>query len=456
MAATPQFQHNPPQLNARASELIAKFSAKSATIAVVGMGYVGLPLAKAMHDAGHRVIGFDIDPEKVDQLTRGISYLKHLGERLVPDLAASARFSATRDIALLAKADAIVLCVPTPLGKHHEPDLSFVESSSAQVATILRAGQIVSLESTSYPGTTREITLRLLTRGSGLTCGEDFFLVFSPEREDPGRTDFITHNTPRLVGGVDAQSTAVGAALYASAVKTVISVSSAEVAEAAKLLENTYRAVNIALVNELKPVLMDMGIDIWEVIRAASTKPFGYQPFYPGPGLGGHCIPIDPYYLTYKAREFGHNTRFIELAGEVNHQMPGYVVQRTMLALNGAKKAVNGSRVLVVGIAYKPNVDDIRETPAAEIISQLLDCGAVVEYHDPHVPEFPSMRKYNIALASITLTQQLIESYDAVVIVTDHAVINWRLIADHAKVIVDARDAIGSRGLFARGLLVKA
>ncbi|MCX5691312.1 MAG: nucleotide sugar dehydrogenase, partial [Planctomycetota bacterium] len=383
------------------------------------------------------------------------SYLKHLGSDLVPRLSKSDRFCATSDASELSRADAIVLCVPTPLGKHHEPDLSYVENSTRLVAGALRRGQLVSLESTSYPGTTREICGPILA-ASGLTCGEDFFLVFSPEREDPGRRDFETSTIPRLVGGVDPVSTQVGLAMYQAAVKQVIATQSAEVAEAAKLLENIYRAVNIALVNELKPVLTDMGIDIWQVIRAASTKPFGFQPFYPGPGLGGHCIPIDPYYLTFKAREFGHATRFIELAGEINHKMPEYVVGRLALALNEVSKPVRGSRVLVLGIAYKPNVDDIRETPAAEIISLLQQQGADVSYHDPHVPVFPSMRHYDIELSSVPLDASALAQADAVLIVTDHAAIDFALVATSAMLIVDTRDAIARCGATLRGRLFKA
>lgn len=426
--------------------LLLKFApGGDATVAIVGMGYVGLPLAMAMHDAGLRVIAFDIDPVKVANLTNGVSYLSHLGQDLVPALSASPRFKATNDPSLLSQADSIILCVPTPLGKHQEPDLSYVENSTKMVASVLRAGQIVSLESTSYPGTTREICLPLL-EASGLRVEEDFYLVFSPEREDPGRKDFETSTIPRLVGGIGIKSTAVGAAMYRRAVKTVIEVESAEVAEAAKLLENIYRAVNIALVNELKPVLMDMGIDIWSVIRAASTKPFGFQPFFPGPGLGGHCIPIDPYYLTYKAREYGHATRFIELAGEINHRMPRFVVERVVDALNSKGKAMRGSRILVLGIAYKPNVDDIRETPAAEVITLLMDRGGEVAYHDPHVSEFPSMRKYDIKLSSRELTKEEVRASDCIVIITDHAAIDWRLVYEHASLIVDTRDAMSKAG----------
>lgn len=445
--------HTPEEL---ARSLIATFAQRSARVAVVGMGYVGLPLARALHDAGLHVTGFDIDPQKVAWLSNGTSYLKHLGEDLVPRLAASPRFNATNDPAQLALADAVIICVPTPLGKHHEPDLTYVRSSSQLVGANLRPGQIISLESTSYPGTTREVCQPILESASGLVAGRDFFLVFSPEREDPGRKDFDTATTPRLVGGIDALSGRVGAAMYQTAVKSVVITSSAEVAEAAKLLENIYRSVNIALVNELKPVLTDMGIDIWEVIAAASTKPFGFAPFYPGPGLGGHCIPIDPYYLTYKAREFGHTTRFIELAGEINHKMPGYVVARLANALNQDGKPLRDASILILGIAYKPDVDDIRETPAAEIISRLLESAARVMYHDPHVAEFPSMRRYDILLHNQPLSPQLLASTDAVVIVTDHAAIDWPLVAAHAPLIVDTRDALARRGITAVGRLVKA
>ncbi|MBX3316895.1 MAG: nucleotide sugar dehydrogenase [Phycisphaeraceae bacterium] len=424
-----------------AERLIARFSAKQATVGIVGLGYVGLPLVRAMHGAGHRVVGFDIDESKVRMLRQGQAYLKHLGDELVQTLASSDRFMPTSRPGDLAGCDAIVLCVPTPLGEHREPDLTFVERSTEMVASVLQKGMLVSLESTSYPGTTRKICQTILERG-GLRCGRDFFLVFSPEREDPGRKDMETHQIPRLVGGIDDVSTRVGVALYSSAVERVIAVESAEVAESAKLLENIYRAVNIALVNELKPVLTDMGIDIWSVVRAASTKPFGFQPFYPGPGLGGHCIPIDPYYLSWKAREVGHVTRFIELAGEINSSMPRLVVERAARALNDRGKPVKGSRVLVLGIAYKPDIDDIRETPAAEIITLLLERGAVVSYHDPHVARFPSMRNYTLDLAGVPLTAEALAHADCVMIVTNHAAVDYGLVAKHATLIVDTRDAM--------------
>ena len=322
------------------------------------------------------------------------------------------------------------------------------------VARVLRPGMLVSLESTSYPGTTREVCLPPL-QSSGLVCGTDFFLAFSPEREDPGRTGLETRTIPRLVGGLDPASGQVAAAMYRAAIDRVELVDTAEIAEAAKLLENIYRAVNIALVNELKPVLADMGIDIWKVIRAAATKPFGFQPFYPGPGLGGHCIPIDPYYLTYKAREYGHSTRFIELAGEINHRMPRYVVDRLAEALNADGKALKNARVLVLGIAYKPNIDDIRETPAAEIIELLHDRSATVTYHDPHVPQFPSMRKYRIDLRSVPLSPDELRAADAVLIVTDHAAVDYTLVGQHARLVVDTRDAM-SRAIAPAARIVKA
>ena len=349
--------------NDSAALLRQRLTDRQASIGVVGLGYVGLPLLRAFFRAGFPVIGFDVDQEKIDMLGRGESYLKHLGEDYIADFASSDRFTATSDPAKLADADVVILCVPTPLGGHGEPDMSYIVRSSEMVAKVLRKGQLVTLESTTYPGTTRGDMVPILEQ-SGLKAGEDFFVAYSPEREDPGRQDHSTQTIPKLVGGTDEASGELATLCYSAAIAEVVPVDNAEIAEAAKLLENIYRCVNIALVNELKPVLADMGIDIWKVVAAAKTKPFGFQAFYPGPGLGGHCIPIDPYYLTWKAREFGHHTRFIELAGEVNNSMPSYVVRRAMEGLNGLGKAMRGSRVLVVGLAYKPDVDDVRETPA--------------------------------------------------------------------------------------------
>ncbi len=431
-------------------ELSASIHNRSAVVGVVGLGYVGLPLLSVFHRAGFAVIGFDTDPNKIAALSAGENYLKHLGETLVSDMRNTGRFVATSDMAMLAKADAILICVPTPLGKHLEPDLSYVEKTADTVARSLRPGQLVILESTTYPGTTRQIALPRLEK-TGLKLGTDFLLAYSPEREDPGRKDFNTQTIPKLVGGIDALSGDVAAALYRSAIQQVIPVSSAEVAEAAKILENVYRSVNIALVNEMKLLLGAMNIDVWEVIAAAATKPFGYQPFYPGPGLGGHCIPIDPYYLTYKAREVGLPTRFIELAGEINHAMPQYVIEKTMLALNARGKAVNGSRILVLGLAYKPDVDDVRESPSFALIEKLTELGAAVDYNDPHVPATHHMRKYgDLGMKSVPLTDKSIASYDCVLIATHHKAYNWQMIADHARLIVDTRNALrdvtGRRG----------
>jgi len=440
-----------------ADELRDKLESKSALIAVVGLGYVGLPLARAVFDAGYPVLGYDVDQSKIERLKRGENYLVHLGPDLTEALAKSDRFEATAEPSRLREADVVILCVPTPLGAHNEPDLSYVLDSTRMVAGVLRQGQLVVLESTTYPGTTRKEMGPILEE-SGLQSGVDFFLAFSPEREDPGRKDTSTATIPKLVGGVDDASTDLAMAFYSRVIKQVHRVSSAEVAETAKLLENIYRAVNIALVNELKVLLTDMGIDVWEVIAAASTKPFGFQPFFPGPGLGGHCIPIDPFYLTWKAKEIGRHTKFIELAGEINKHMPEYVVQRVASAFNDQKKSLRGSKVLVIGIAYKPNIDDTRESPAAEIIELLWKHGAEVSYHDPFVPAFPKMRDHRIDLKSLKLSKKSLEDHDCVLIVTDHASVDWQAIAKHSKLIVDSRNAIerfvGSANV--AGQLVKA
>jgi UDP-N-acetyl-D-glucosamine dehydrogenase len=387
------------------------------------------------------VIGFDIDPRKIEALARGENYLKHLGPGMVKEMLSKGKFEATNDFKRLAEADAIISCVPTPLGSHLEPDLSYVEKTAEDIAKTLRKGQLVVLESTTYPRTTREIMLPKF-EAKGLKCGVDFFLAFSPEREDPGRKDFNTQTIPKLVGGIDPASTDVAVALYQKAVKKVIPVSSAEVAESAKLLENIYRAVNIALVNEMKMVLDAMGIDIWEVVAAASTKPFGYQAFYPGPGLGGHCIPIDPFYLTWKAREVGLPTRFIELAGEINRHMPDYVVQRLTLAMNERSKALKGSRILMLGLAYKPDVDDVRESPSFELIEKLEALGAHVDYNDPHVPKTHKMRHHDLQMSSVELSPATLKNYDCVVIATHHKAYDWQMVADNAKLIVDTRNAL--------------
>jgi UDP-N-acetyl-D-glucosamine dehydrogenase len=422
--------------------LQAKIEATSAVVGIIGMGYVGLPLAAAFSRAGFPVIGFDVDPKKIELLLRGENYLKHLGPEMVADMRKTGKFDATADFSRLAEADGIISCVPTPLGKHLEPDLTYVEQTARDIAKTLRPQQLVVLESTTYPRTTREVMLPLF-EAKGLKCGTDFYVAYSPEREDPGRKDQSTQTIPKLVGGIDPASGEVALALYRKAIKKVIPVSSAEVAEAAKILENVYRAVNIALVNEMKVVLTAMGIDVWEVIRAASTKPFGFQAFYPGPGLGGHCIPIDPFYLTWKAREVGHSTRFIELAGEINRGMPDYVISRVSLALNDRGKPVKGSRVLVLGLAYKPDVDDVRESPSFELIEKLEHLGATVDYNDPHVPATHYMRHWgDIGKKSAPLTRETLKSYDCVLIATHHAAYDWQMVADGAALIVDTRNAL--------------
>lgn len=414
-------------------------------VGVIGLGYVGLPLAGAIHDAGLRVIGFDIDPRKIDAIGRGEAYLKHLGTDLVTRLSSSDAFTPTSDFAALAQADALLVCVPTPIGPHREPDLSYVLQTGRDIGGSLRAGQLVVLESTTYPGTTRDEFLPAILAGAGSTAlrpGVDFFVAFSPEREDPGRRTHSTRTIPKLVGGLDERSTELAAGLYGRAIEHVVPVASAEVAEAAKILENTFRAVNIALVNELKVILDRLGIDVWKVVRAAATKPFGFMPFYPGPGLGGHCIPIDPYYLSWKAREVGRPTRFIELAGEINTAMPEYVTSRAALALNERGKPVKGSSVLVIGLAYKPDVDDTRESPSFELIARLQALGARVGYHDPHVPVAYPVRKYALDLSSQDLDPQTVAAQDAIVIATNHTDVDYELLARHARLIVDTRDAM--------------
>jgi len=432
----------------------AKIRDRSAIIGIVGLGYVGLPLARAFFDAGFRVLGFDVDPEKPTLLADGVNYLKHLGEDYVKPFVGSDTFEATTDFGRLGEPDAVISCVPTPLGKHLEPDLSYVEQTTEDIAKTLRKGQLVALESTTYPRTTREVMLPRL-EASGLTCGEDFFLAYSPEREDPGRKDHSTATIPKLVGGVDEASGKLAHELYSTSIKSVVHVSSAEVAESAKLLENIFRAVNIALVNEMKVVLTAMGVDIWEVVDAAKTKPFGFMPFYPGPGLGGHCIPIDPFYLTWKAREYGLATRFIELAGEVNRAMPEFVIERLTHALNDREKSVKGSKILVLGLAYKPDVDDLRESPSFELIELLLERGAKVDYNDPHIPRAPKVRKHDLQMSSVDLTPDSLASYDCVLISTNHKAYDYPMIGEHAKLIVDSRNAMDAyRG--DRGHIVKA
>lgn len=427
--------------------LLQKLSSGRATVAVMGLGYVGLPLAWALHEAGFVVIGLDTDAKKIEALRKNEPYLKHLGPAVSAGLSASARFEPTTDDARLADADAVIVCVPTPLNAAHEPDLSYVLGTADRIGARLRRGQLVVLESTTYPGTTRqEFVPRMLqaARGHapGLRMGVDVFAAFSPEREDPGNPSHTTRTIPKLVGGLDERSGALAAALYGRAVERVVSVRSAEVAEAAKLLENIFRAVNIALVNEMKTLLTDMGIDVWEVVRAASTKPFGFMPFWPGPGLGGHCIPIDPFYMSWKARQIGRAARFIELAGEVNVRMPEYVVERAVAALAARGKDVRGARVLVLGLAYKPDIDDVRESPSFELIRLFRERGASVEYSDPHVPATWPGRKHDLGMRSVELSQRTLGECDCVVISTNHSAFDYGLIARHAALVVDTRDAM--------------
>ena len=438
-----------------AKALHERILAREARVGIVGLGYVGLPLAGAFDDAGFSVLGFDVDQRKIDFLERGEDYLLHLGAGFSKKLTASGRFEASSDPAQLATADAILLCVPTPLGEHNEPDLKYVLDSTRLVADVLRPGQLVVLESTTYPGTTRDEMLPIL-EACGLKCGEDFFVAYSPEREDPGRVGTSTGTIPKLVGGIDVVSGDLATALYDKVISQVHRVPSAEIAEAAKLLENIYRAVNIALVNEMKVVLTEMNVDVWEVIKAAATKPFGFQAFYPGPGLGGHCIPIDPFYLTWKAKEIGHHTKFIELAGEINSNMPRYVVERVAEALNERSRSLRGSSVLIIGIAYKPDIDDIRESPAAEIVELLQARGVDVSYHDPLVAKFPSMRRYQIELDSVDLDRAALEAADCVLIVTNHRQIDYALIGEHADLVVDTRNAMAAIEGGVKAQIVKA
>ncbi|XKE47238.1 nucleotide sugar dehydrogenase [Halomonas organivorans] len=417
--------------------LIKKLHNKEAVIGIVGLGYVGLPLTIRYNDIGFRVLGFDVDPQKVEQLNAGRTYIEHINSERIAR-AVDAGFEATTDIRRIVEADAIILCVPTPLNKYREPDMSYVVNTTDALKPYLRAGQVISLESTTYPGTTEEELLPRVQE-NGLIVGEDLFLIYSPEREDPGNPDFETRTIPKVVGGHTPACREVGVALYSTAIDQLVPVSSTRAAEMTKLLENIHRAVNIGLVNEMKIVADRMGIDIFEVVDAAATKPFGFTPYYPGPGLGGHCIPIDPFYLTWKAREYGLHTRFIELSGEVNRAMPEYVVNKLMDGLNEHGKALKGSRVLVLGIAYKKNVDDMRESPSVEIMELIHAKGARVEYSDPHVPVFPRMREHHFDLESVALTDESLASFDAVVLATDHDRFDFDLIKQHARLIIDSR-----------------
>jgi UDP-N-acetyl-D-glucosamine dehydrogenase len=419
--------------------LRTRIAAKSATVGIIGLGYVGLPLARAFVQSGYAVLGFDIDPVKVAALQRGESYIGHIAPATIRQMR-ERRFEATDQFQRLGEPDAVIICVPTPLTEAREPDLTYIVNSARAIAAQLRPGQLVVLESTTYPGTTREVVQPILEEG-GLRAGDDFFLAFSPEREDPGNPNFSAPTIPKVVGGINARSLELAAALYGKVVVRVVEVSSPEVAEACKILENTYRAVNIALVNELKLVFERMDIDIWEVIDAAKTKPFGFQAFYPGPGWGGHCIPVDPFYLTWVARKHGLSTRFIELAGEINTAMPAFVVGKVMDALNERGKAIKGSKITLLGMAYKKDVDDTRESPGLELLEMLQKKGAEVQYNDPHIPVLPPTRRHqHAALASQPLTAEFLRSQDCVVIVTDHSSYDWPWVLDNAPLVVDTRN----------------
>ncbi len=421
-------------------ELLDKLRTRQARVGIIGLGYVGLPLARCFADRGFQVLGFDVDTAKVAKLRRGESYIGHISGQAIGEMALRG-FEATDEFGRLAEADAVLICVPTPLTEAREPDLQYVINSARAVAASLLPGQLVVLESTTYPGTTREVVRPILEK-DGLVAGKDFFLAFSPEREDPGNADFSAPRIPKVVGGLDPHSLEVAVALYGQVMRRVVPVSSLEVAEACKILENTYRAVNIALVNELKILYDHMGIDVWEVIEAAKTKPFGFQAFYPGPGLGGHCIPIDPFYLTWVARRHGLTTRFIELAGEVNTAMPAYVVAKVADALNDHDRPVKGSRVALLGMAYKRDVDDPRESPGFELMELLLRRGAVVTYNDPHIPHLPRMRHHpDLDMVSQPLTAEYLRAQDCVLIVTDHSTYEWDWVVEQARLVVDTRNA---------------
>jgi UDP-N-acetyl-D-glucosamine dehydrogenase len=419
------------------SIFIDLLSNKALNVGIFGLGYVGIPLAQRISGVGLKVTGFDIVSERVAELNAGASPIKHISNESIAEMRA-AGFEATTDFSRAAECDALIICVPTPLNEYREPDLSFVVSTMEQIAAYLRPNQLLSLESTTWPGTTEEILLPFVEK-AGLTVGTDFYLVYSPEREDPGNPNFTTRTIPKVVGGHTAACLEAGRALYAAFIDRVVPVSSTKAAEMVKLLENIHRSVNIGLVNEMKIVADRMGLNIFEVIDAAATKPFGFTPYYPGPGIGGHCIPIDPFYLTWKAREFGLHTHFIELAGEINAGMPQYVVDKTIAALNDRAKSLKGANVLVLGIAYKRDVDDMRESPSVMVMEILRDWGANVAYCDPNVPVFPKMREHNFDLASVELTAENLQAQDAVLLLTDHTTFDYELIARESDLLVDTR-----------------
>lgn len=436
-------------------EILEKIKDNSVKVGIIGLGYVGLPLGLEFTSKKIDVIGFDLDVRKVDNINGGKSYIKHIETSRIKQAVDAGYLSATTDFTRLPEVDAVIICVPTPLNEHREPDMSYVEGTAVMIAKYLRKGQIVTLESTTYPGTTDEILQPLfenapISQGVGtekFVVGEDFYLAFSPEREDPNNPNYNTSTIPKVVGGITENCLKVAIALYDKIIVKTVPVSSTRAAEATKLLENIYRSINIALVNELKMVFSKMDIDVWEVINAASTKPFGYHPFYPGPGLGGHCIPIDPFYLTWKAREYDVNTKFIELAGEINTIQPYYVIDRCMEALNMAKKSLNGSKVLIMGAAYKKNIDDMRESPSLKLIEILREKGAEVDYNDPYVAVLPKTRKYSYEMKSVELTAENIKSYDLILLSTDHDDYDYKFVAEHAHLVVDSRNAFAKNNI---------
>ncbi|MHC4264372.1 MAG: nucleotide sugar dehydrogenase [Planctomycetota bacterium] len=417
-----------------------KNQTKAPLVGIIGMGYVGLPLALAFVEGGAKVLGFDINTKQVDKINKGISPIKHIPSGNLRKALKTKRFRATSRMSELNKPDALLICVPTPLTENREPDMQFVVKTCQTISKYLRKGQLVVLESTTYPGTSTELMLPILQQ-SGLKAGRDFYLAYSPEREDPGNKEFDTARIPKVVGGYNKQSLKKALEMYKWAIEELVPVDSCEIAEACKILENTYRCVNIAMVNELKQLFDRMGIDIWQVIRAASTKPFGFKPFYPGPGLGGHCIPIDPFYLTWRARQYGMPTRFIELAGEINTDMPHYVIKKTMEALNEHKKSLKGSKVLVLGLAYKKDIDDVRESPSLELIELLRTKGTKVDYNDPYIPRTHKQRNYDLQMKSKRLSARMLKSYDVVLISTDHSDYDYEWIVKNAQLVVDTRNA---------------
>jgi UDP-N-acetyl-D-glucosamine dehydrogenase len=421
-------------------DLLKKIETNEAVIGVVGLGYVGLPLLMEFVEHGFKTVGFDIDRRKVDMLNAGKSYIKHIDEQRIKSVMESNLFTSTDDFSKIKDVDCILICVPTPLTQHREPDMSFITGTAENLSKHIRKGQLVILESSTYPGTTEEVLKPILEK-SGLKGDEDFWVAFSPEREDPNNPKYNTHTIPKVVGANTEYARQISKALYEKVIVKAVPVSSSKAAEATKLLENIFRSVNIALVNEMKIILEKMDIDVWEVINAASTKPFGYMPFYPGPGLGGHCIPIDPFYLTWKAREYDINTRFIELAGEVNTAMPYWVVQKVMEALNEVEKSLKGANVLLLGVAYKKDIDDPRESPSFKLMEILDRKGAVVDYNDPLIPTLPEMRKYDFKGESVELTEENLAKYDVVLISTDHSAYDWDFIVKHSQLVVDTRNA---------------